>query len=198
MKFIMSIIDEIIVVSHSLRRGIIAGLLVCTMTSYGASQENRNTYGIHKIQAAFIYNFIDFVKWPDHLNKNSGGQITIGILGSDNFGNAFDEVDGTTVHGKTLKIQKSGRLEELLNCWILFVASSESRQLENILKSVAGKPILTVSDMEEFTRRGGMIQFYPVEINGEVKVRFDVNKQRADQSGLTISYQLLSLARPRP
>jgi hypothetical protein len=43
-----------------------------------------------------------------------------------------------------------------------------------------------------------MIQFYPVEINGEVKVRFDVNKQRADRSGLTISYQLLALARPKP
>ncbi|MBL7960553.1 YfiR family protein [bacterium] len=186
------------VMSEIFRRGMIAGLLICTVTAYGYTQENRNTYNIHKIQAAFIYNFIDFVKWPENFNKNSGAQITIGILGRDNFGNAFDEVDGTTVHGKTLKIRKSDRLEDLSDCWILFVASSESRQLEHILKSVAGKPILTVSDIDDFTRYGGMIQFYPVEINGAMKVRFDVNKQRADQAGLSISYQLLSLARPKP
>jgi hypothetical protein len=181
-----------------IRRGIIAGFMVCAMTVFGYAQESRNTYDIHKIQAAFIYNFIDFVKWPDQVNTGSGGQLTIGILGGDKFGNAFDEVDGTTILGKTLKVRKSDRLEELTDSWILFVASSESPRVEEILNACEGKPILTVSDMEEFTRNGGMIQFYAVEINGEVKVRFDVNKQRVDQSDLTISYQLLSLARPKP
>lgn len=186
------------VILKNFRRGIVAGLLICTVTAFGTTQESRNSYSINKIQAAFIYNFIDFVKWPDQITKKSDVQLTIGILGSDNFENAFDEVEGTTIHGKKLRIKKSDRLEDLSDSWILFIASSESSRLESILKAVAGKPILTVSDMEEFTRYGGMIQFYPVQINGEVKVRFDVNKQRADQSGLTISYQLLSLARPKP
>lgn len=192
-----------IILKYFTLTGVIRNILFCSILSGILlprifSQEKRETYDIHKVQAAFIYNFIDFVKWPDAVIHNSADHLTIGILGDDKFGHAFDEVEGTKVLGKTLTIKRSDRLEDLLNCWILFVASSESHRLETILNRVQGKPILTVSDMDEFTRYGGMIQFYPVEINGETKVRFDVNKQRADLCGLTISYQLLALARPKP
>ena len=185
------------VIRNILRCFVLSGFLVSLIAGRPLAQEKREAYDIHKIQAAFIYNFIDFVKWPEVVS-NSANHLTIGILGDDKFGHAFDEVEGTKVFGKTLAIKRSGRLEDLLNCWILFVASSESYRLEEILNAVQGKPILTVSDIDEFTRYGGMIQFYPIEINGEIKVRFDVNKQRADRSGLAISYQLLALARPKP
>ncbi len=50
--------------------------------------------------------------------------------------------------------------------------------------------VLTVSDLSQFTRRGGMIRFV-MEAN---RVRFEVNLTTAEHAGLTLSSQLLKVA----
>jgi hypothetical protein len=50
--------------------------------------------------------------------------------------------------------------------------------------------VLTVSDLPQFSRRGGMIQFI---LDGN-RVRFEVNLTPAERAGLTLSSELLKLA----
>jgi hypothetical protein len=52
-------------------------------------------------------------------------------------------------------------------------------------------PILTVSEIEGFAQRGGIINFIIVE----KKIRFEINPDAAKQVGIHISSQLLQLAR---
>jgi hypothetical protein len=52
-------------------------------------------------------------------------------------------------------------------------------------------PILTVSDIEDFTDRGGVVAFYL----DRKKVRFAVNPTSARRRGLKLSSQLLRLGR---
>ncbi|MCX5637000.1 MAG: YfiR family protein, partial [Planctomycetota bacterium] len=52
-------------------------------------------------------------------------------------------------------------------------------------------PVLTISEMEGFIEKGGMINF----ITEESKVRFEINDSAAKKSGLQISSKLLSLAK---
>jgi hypothetical protein len=49
---------------------------------------------------------------------------------------------------------------------------------------------LTVSDMSQFVKRGGMIQFV---LEGK-KVRFEVNLTATQHAGLTLSSELLKVA----
>ena len=73
---------------------------------------------------------------------------------------------------------------------MLFISSSEESQLKEILAALATTSVLTVSDMPQFVKRSGMIQFL-VDSN---RVRFEVNLTAAQRAGLTLSSELLKLA----
>jgi len=60
-----------------------------------------------------------------------------------------------------------------------------------LLESVAGKPVLTVSDLDRFAAHGGVADFF-VE-NGTM--RFSINLEAAQRNGIRLSSKLLSLAR---
>jgi len=175
-----------------------AAILISIIRIDAAGQSQSESYDVHQIEAAFIYNFIDFVTWPDGHHAASDGRLTIGVLGDDPFGDAFSPVEGKRVLGKTLTVRKSRRLEDLLDSWILFISPSEASRVGEILSALETRPVLTVSDMDQFVRNGGMIQFYSASIGGEIKIRFDISKNNVDQSGLKMSFRLLSLARPKP
>jgi hypothetical protein len=56
--------------------------------------------------------------------------------------------------------------------------------------ALRGAPMLTIGDIDDFARRGGIVQMF-VE-NG--KLRFDINLEVAKRSRLQLSSKLLVLA----
>jgi uncharacterized protein (DUF362 family) len=62
--------------------------------------------------------------------------------------------------------------------------------LNQILTMLRDASVLTVSDLPEFTQRGGMVQF----ISEGDRVRFEVNLVTAERAGLTLSSELLKVA----
>ncbi|MCJ7777900.1 MAG: YfiR family protein, partial [Sedimentisphaerales bacterium] len=46
----------------------------------------------YQVKAAFLYNFIQFVDWPEEKSADSNKPITIGIIGKDPFENAFEPI----------------------------------------------------------------------------------------------------------
>ena len=182
------------------KRALIGLVLLLFSSGFDTSlttAQDRKAYDIHEIEAAFIFNFIDFINWP-HNNHSSSDTLIIGILGDDKFGRAFDPIEGRRALGRTLIVRRSQNLSSLMGSWILFISNSEARNLNDILEALQERPVLTVSDIDRFTQAGGMIQFYTADVGGETKVRFDINKENADRAGLKISFRLLSLARPKP
>ncbi|MGH9509604.1 MAG: YfiR family protein, partial [Terriglobales bacterium] len=108
------------------------------------------------------------------------------------FGPALDRmIEGKSVHGKKLVARRLGRAEEAGTCQVLFVSSSENGRLTQILASLRGRSVLTVGETEGFAHRGGVINF---QLEGS-KVRFEINLDAAERSGLTMSSQLLKLAK---
>jgi hypothetical protein len=87
-------------------------------------------------------------------------------------------------------VKRIAKAQEALGCRILFISVSQQGHLKEILAELDNTSILTVSDMPEFARLGGMIQFV-VQAN---KVRFEVNLTSAERTGLTLSSQLLQVA----
>jgi hypothetical protein len=144
----------------------------------------------YQLKAAFLYNFTQFVEWPEgSLPENT--PFVIGILGNDPFGNYLDElVNGESVNGHPLIVQRFASIDEIKTCHILFINVSDKGKLQEILKSLKSQNVLTVGDATHFSRNGGIVRFY-TEDN---KTRIHINLEAAKQAELTISTKLLRLA----
>jgi hypothetical protein len=62
--------------------------------------------------------------------------------------------------------------------------------LKETLAALDKTSVLTVSDIPKFIQAGGMIQFIP---EGS-RIRFEINRTRAEESGLVLSSELLKVA----
>jgi hypothetical protein len=146
----------------------------------------------YQIKAVFLFNFLQFVEWPASAFPSADSPLRIGILGDDPFGPALEEaVQGETVQNRRLAIRRSQRLEDLQDCQLIFISRSAQRRVDEVLSRLGDRPVLTVSELEGFARRGGTIAFYP---DGK-KVRFEINPVTARERGLKMSSELLGLGR---
>jgi hypothetical protein len=149
-------------------------------------------YSVPQVQAVFLFNFAQFVKWPAKAFPDAGSPMTIGVLGANPFGGALDNtVRGETVAGRRMAVKYSRRAEDLKGCQIVFVSKSEAGRIGSILKTYQGSPILMVSDIPRFCEQGGMIHFI---IEGG-RVKFSINSQSAKNADLQVSSKLLRLAK---
>jgi hypothetical protein len=80
--------------------------------------------------------------------------------------------------------------QDAVNCRVLYISLSEDSRLKELLAALDKAGVLTVSDIPQFSQRGGMIQFVVV---GN-KIRFEVNLTSAQDAGLTLSSDLLKVA----
>ncbi len=133
-----------------------------------------------------------FGMFPTRAQTSKEYQITIGVLGDDPFGPVLDQtVEGETINHRKLIIQRSQRAADLKGCHLVFISKSEKSRLADIFDSLGSASVLTVSETENFARRGGIINFY---LDGN-KVRFEINADAAQRKGIKISSQLLKLGR---
>jgi hypothetical protein len=142
----------------------------------------------YQVKAVFLFNFTQFVEWPAEAFPHAGAPLVIGVLGEDPFGGYLDDtVRGETANGRSLIVQRYRGIQEIGDCQVLFISRSEADRLEQIFASLNGRRVLTVGDVEGFTRRGGMIHL--AMATGKVRVRINLEAAKAAQ--LTISSKLL-------
>lgn len=145
----------------------------------------------YQVKAAYLYNFGRFVEWPAKGQAAKDGPFTICVLGQDPFGPTLNAIlADETIAGKKVVTERIPRPEDAVNCQILFISSSEESQLKHILATLDSESVLTVSDLPQFSRRGGMVQF----ILDGTRVRFEINLAPTEHAGLTLSSELLKLA----
>jgi hypothetical protein len=144
-----------------------------------------------QVEAVFLFNFAQFVDWPSEAFPDSEAPLIIGILGDDPFGPFLEEtVRGETVRGRPVEIRRYRGIEEIKTCHILFVSRVEMDRLADMLAALKDRPVLAVSDGDDFAQRGGMIQFV-IERN---RIRLRINLEAAQAAKLTISSKLLRSA----
>jgi hypothetical protein len=146
----------------------------------------------YQLKAVYLYNFANFIKWPKSAFANRYAPFNICILGDDPFGKEIDvALENEKVNGHRVKIQRLINMKKIKICQILFISASKKYQLSEILTFLKRYPILTVSDSNNFVRRGGMIQFFK---QGK-KIRFYIAPETAMKAGLKINANLLLIAK---
>ncbi len=145
-----------------------------------------------EVKAAFVYNFLKFVDWPPASIPRADRPFTVAIVGEGPVADATASLlTGKRVSLHTLAVVRVKPGEPLADVHAVFITGADHKAAERTLASMAGAPVLTISDDAHFASRGGMIGLY-VE---DRRVRFEVNTDAADARGLRVSSRLLALAR---
>ncbi len=90
-----------------------------------------------------------------------------------------------------LQVKRVKSTQNLKDCNILFITSSEKHNLSHLIDALGGSSILTVGDTEGYAEQGVIINLY-IENN---KVRFEINTEAAKRANLKLSSGLLKLAK---
>jgi hypothetical protein len=145
----------------------------------------------YQVKAAYIYNFGKFVKWPANVAANQNDSFTICVLDDDPFGSVLQStLTGQFIGGRPVTVRHIPKPQEAIGCRILFIKADEEGHLKGILAALGEASVLTVSDISDFSNRGGMIQFV---LEGD-RVRFEINRASAEGAGLTLTSDLLKVA----
>ena len=149
----------------------------------------------YRLRAAFIYNVAKFVEWPTGAFPDASTPIVIGLVGTDAGTGSLEwalamTTAAKTVDGRPVVVRRQKSPEETPQPHILFVGASEKDRLVEVLHPLQTTSVLTVSEIDEFTLRGGILHF---DLSGNT-VRFDINNGSARNAGLKISSKLLTLA----
>jgi len=144
-----------------------------------------------QVKAAFLYNFAKFVDWPPGAFATNPAVITLGILEREPIAASVEALQGKEVQGRKLVVKRCRDLEELKKCQIFFASASEKPELAQIMAGLKGRPVLIVTDeVDDFARLGGIVNL--TRLNDKIRFHIDINN--AEKSGLKISSQLLKLA----
>lgn len=139
------------------------------------------------VKAAFIYNFIKFIEWPNAAFTQSGFNVC--ATDEEALQGNLSVLQGKTLSNRSIMVRYGVAGEELKTCQLVFVSGAvRVDQIVNVLKNY---PIVTVSDIPGFVQQGGGLGL----VNDGSRVGFEVNLDATNAVGLHISAQLLKLAK---
>jgi hypothetical protein len=177
----------------SRRLTISSALALVLFAAFGAAQGEAQATAPteYQVKAVFIFNFSRFVVWPHAAFTAANQPFVIGVLGADPFGSLLEEaVRGELVDNHPLVVRHFRDIADVSDCQILFIDRSQRPQLQHILAALDHRSILTVSDLEDASQQGVMIQL----ATENRQIHLLINAASARAAGLTISSNLLQLA----
>jgi hypothetical protein len=159
-------------------------LLVCGLTS--TAQE----VTAPALKAAFVYHLPNFTEWPPAA-ITPGNPFSLCVLGEAAVAEAFERmVKGRDYGGRRITVSRLAPAATALGCHALYVAQGATR-VESVLAEVRERPVLTISDIDGFTKLGGITQLY---FDGG-QLRLFIDTAAANRAGLKISARLLKLSK---
>ncbi len=145
-----------------------------------------------QVKAVFLYNFANFIRWPQTAFTSQHASFNICILGHDPFQQDIDAItENEQVNKRTVKIKRLSNIAKIEKCQILFISHSEAAYFTTILNIIRKYPILTVSDIDNFVTYGGMIQFF----KHRKRIRFYIAPDTLKKTGLQANANLLRVAK---
>ncbi|MCV9389334.1 YfiR family protein [Reichenbachiella ulvae] len=134
-----------------------------------------------KFKALFIYKFSEYVQWP-----TNPGTLTVGIVGSTDVKEKLASFAATKGGIEVISINSAS---DAAKCHMLYVPSSEDKNLSLYTNFIAKKSILLVSDNSSKVGNGADIGFF---LEGG-KLRFKIDKQNIESKKMVPSSKLLAL-----
>lgn len=141
------------------------------------------------VKSAYVYNFVQLVDWPA---RDASGPIRICVLDNSVLAAALGELGGMNVNGRGISVSSASAAAEALDgCHVVVVGRSAQDQAPDVIRELGHTDVLTIGDLPQFARNGGMIGFFSE--NGRVRIELNINAVK--KAGLKVSAKLMEVAR---
>lgn len=141
------------------------------------------------VKAGFVFNFIKFTQWPGGRD-GVAAPLRLCVPSPQPLEGQLSLLSGRSVGSRVIDVRTSVAPGEWRHCDVLFLGENDAERLPTLQLRLANAPVLTLGDLPGFVENGGMIGLR-VEAS---RVRFDVNLNSAQLSGLVLNSQMLKLA----
>ena len=142
-----------------------------------------------KIRAGLVYNYLKYTTWPLREGGGEAKYLSVCLYGGDAFGGALNPLEGRTAQQYTIHITRLSGSASVANCDLLYIDRSQEDRLDSILAQAQGRNVLTMSDIANFAKRGGMVGFSMQD----QRIHMAINKKAAEDSGIAIQPRMLRL-----
>jgi len=167
-------------------------LLLSVSLCFAASSDAPQKIKEFHVKALFLYNFANFVEWPDDAFTGKSSDLKMCLYGSVPFGGFLDTVDGTRIKDRRLKIIRTSDAEDIKpGCHILFVGTDQLDLIQELFSNINHLYVLSIGHVDGFAETGGVVNILRTRDNQ----KFEINLSKAIENGLLIDSDLLNLAR---
>ena len=145
------------------------------------SLAQEKNYRFHKV---FFYSFTKYIEWPEDKKQ---GDFVIAVLGDSEIFPLLEEMaEIKKVGNRKIRVVKVEEVKKGNYFHILFIPSEENQSFNAVKTALIDQPTLLVTETKDMAKKGSMINFK--DVNG--KLRFEVNTQTLENSGLKMSKEL--------
>ena len=148
----------------------------------------------YQIKSLFLYNFANFVEWPDQAFPDADAPLKLCLIGSAPLGGFLESVNGTPIGNRQLSVvRRDDQSDESISsgCHILFVGFDQANQLESLFTNLNHTFVLSVGSEPGFAEDWGTINIFRVKDGAQI----DINLKKAMENELKISSDLLAISR---
>ena len=141
-----------------------------------------------KFKAIFIYNFIEYVRWPEDKSK---GPLVVGILGQSNVEPYLRRIVATHKEDKRpiiIEVYETAKID-LSSCHLLFVTADFDEKIDQLYAKWAASHVMLVGEAEDSAAKGASIRFKLVD----GKLKFEISTKNLRATDLSMSSHLLRL-----
>lgn len=170
-----------------------AGLLLALLAEAAPAQPDDETEKLAAVKAAFVYNFIKLVGWPQARLDGALAPIHVCVIQGD----AMDEslrhsLQHKTFDGHALQVLPLPlAAADLLDCHVLYLGAAQQPQYAALMARAVERGVLVIDEGASFSWPDGMIRLFL----DQGRVHFELNPQAVERAGLKLDPRLIRLAR---
>jgi len=176
------------------RRPGVGLLLVATLALAAASTPARAQEAtlLPAVKAAFVYNFIKLVSWPDRRFARPDSPLEVCVLpGEAMLAPLQQALGGKTVEGRAIRVASPDSAEDRSQCHVLYLGAAFEARYRSLMAGLGANGVLLVDEGRSFSWPDGMIRLFV----DEQRIRFELNLLAVERAGLKIDPRLIRLAR---
>ncbi len=180
--------------SQFLRLTALLFLMVSVSNPLHATTSASDRVKEYQIKGLFLYNFANFVIWPDKAFESFNSGLKMCLVGNVPFGGFLDTVDGTLIGDRVLQVIRAEDETDPdveSGCHIVFVGINKRDTLSLFFDNLNHLFVLSVGDKPRFANDWGTVNIHRVKDGARV----EINLKKAYKNGLMISSDLLNIAK---
>lgn len=168
-------------------------LLLVILLSLATASSSWANKGLdeYTLKAALMVKLLRFIYLPP--NKLNLTSLNLCVIGNNPFGNSLDKLTAKPIDGIQIHIKNLNRYNKEV-CDFSFITETSAPALSTLLTDLKQHKSVTISDIPNFTKRGGMLELALSKADAD-KIEVLIHLENAQEQDIKFSAQLLRLAR---